>query len=341
MAEGELILYRSLDGSAEVQLRAIDGTVWLTQAEISELFQTSKQSVSYHVKQILDDGELAEAATVKEFLTVQFEGGREVRRNLKLYNLEMILAIGYRVRSPRGAQFRQWATTTLREYLVKGFVIDDARLKEPGGFDYFDELLERIRDIRASEKRFYQKVRDVFAATSVDYDKSAQTAQLFFQTIRNKMLFAVTGRTAAELIVKRADAAEPNMGLTSWKSDRVRKDDVTTAKNYLEADEIDELNRIVTMFLDFADDQSRRRKQMNMVDWVAQTDRFLAFNEREVLAGAGRVSHDRMETIVHQVYTAFDAGRREREAIEAEAEHVEELKRIEAEVSRFSPNRGE
>lgn len=334
MSEGELILYRSPDGLTEIQLRAIDGTVWLAQAEIAELFQTSKQSVSYHVKQILDDGELAEGATVKEILTVQTEGGRDVRRSLKLYSLEMILAIGYRVRSPRGTQFRQWATTALKEYLVKGFVINDARLKEPGGFDYFDELLERIRDIRASEKRFYQKVRDVFAATSVDYDGSSETAQLFFQTIQNKMLFAVTKRTAAELIVARADAAKPNMGLMSWKGDKVRKGDVTTAKNYLEAGEIEELNRIVTMFLDFAEDQARRRKQMHMAEWVAQTDRFLTFNEREVLTGPGRVSHQRMETLAHRAYAEFDAGRSDREAIEADAEYVEELKKIEAEVAK-------
>ena len=334
MSEGELILYQSPDGLTEIQLRAIEGTVWLTQAEIAELFQTSKQSVSYHVKQILDDGELTEGATVKEILTVQTEGGRDVRRSLKLYSLEMILAIGYRVRSPRGTQFRQWATTALREYLVKGFVINDARLKEPGGFDYFDELLERIRDIRASEKRFYQKVRDVFAATSVDYDGSSETAQLFFQTIQNKMLFAVTKRTAAELIVERANAAKPNMGLTSWKGARVRKGDVATAKNYLEAGEIEELNRIVSMFLDFAEDQARRRKRMHMADWVAQTDRFLTFNEREVLIGPGRVSHQRMETIAHQVYAEFDASRRECETIEAEAEYVEELKKIEAEVAK-------
>lgn len=340
MSEGELILYRSPDGLTEIQLRAIDGTVWLAQAEIAELFQTSKQSVSYHVKQILDDGELTEGATVKEILTVQTEGGRDVRRSLKLYSLEMILAIGYRVRSPRGTQFRQWATTALKEYLVKGFVINDVRLKEPGGFDYFDELLERIRDIRASEKRFYQKVRDVFAATSVDYDGGSETAQLFFQTIQNKMLFAVTKRTAAELIVARADAAKPNMGLKSWKGDKVRKGDVTTAKNYLEAGEIEELNRIVTMFLDFAEDQARRRKQMHMAEWVTQTDRFLTFNERGVLTGPGRVSHQRMETLAHQAYAEFDAGRREREAIEADAEYVEELKKIEAQLAKAPKGKG-
>jgi hypothetical protein len=249
----------------------------------------------------------------------------------------MILAIGYRVRSPRGTQFRQWATTALKEYLVKGFVINDERLKEPGGLDYFDELLERIRDIRASEKRFYQKVRDVFAATSVDYDGSSETAQLFFKTVQNKMVYAVTGHTAAEIIVARAKADEANMGLTSWKGSRVRKGDVTTAKNYLTQEEISELNRIVTMFLDFAEDQARRRKRMHMADWAAQTDRFLAFNERDVLTHAGRVSHQRMETIAHEVYTKFDAARGQREAIEADAEYVEELKQIEAQAAKRGP----
>lgn len=340
MSEGELILYRSPDGLTEIQLRAIDGTVWLTQAEMAELFQTSPQAITQLIKAIYAEGELTEAATCKELLQVRTEGARKVQRSLKFYRLEVILSVGYRVRSPRGTQFRQWATTALKEYLVKGFVINDARLKEPGGFDYFDELLERIRDIRASEKRFYQKVRDVFAATSVDYDGSSETAQLFFQTIQNKMLFAVTKRTAAELIVARADAAKPNMGLMSWKGDKVRKGDVTTAKNYLEAGEIEELNRIVTMFLDFAEDQARRRKQMHMAEWVAQTDRFLTFNERGVLTGPGRVSHQRMETIAHHAYAEFDAGRREREAIEAEAEYIEELKRIEAEVEKAPKGKG-
>lgn len=340
MSEGELILYRSPDGLTEIQLRAIDGTVWLTQAEMAELFQSSPQAITQLIKAIYAEGELTEAATCKELLQVRTEGARQVQRSLKCYRLEVILAVGYRVRSPRGTQFRQWATTALKEYLVKGFVINDARLKEPGVFDYFDELLERIRDIRASEKRFYQKVRDVFAATSVDYDGSSETAQLFFQTIQNKMLFAVTKRTAAELIVARADVAKPNMGLKSWKGDKVRKGDVTTAKNYLEAGEIEELNRIVTMFLDFAEDQARRRKQMHMAEWVTQTDRFLTFNERGVLTGPGRVSHQRMETLAHQAYAEFDAGRREREAIEADAEYVEELKKIEAQLTNAPKGKG-
>jgi hypothetical protein len=244
MSEGELVLYRTQDGLIEIQLRAVDGAVWLTQAEMAALFETSPQAITQLIKSIYGEGELAEEATCKEFLQVRSEGGRQVQRSLKAYRLDMILAVGYRVRSPRGTQFRQWATTALREYLVKGFVINGQRLKDPSGYDYFDELLERIRDIRASEKRFYQKVRDVFAATSADYDTKSDTAQVFFQTIQNKMLFAVTGRTAAELILARASAAQPNMGLTSWKGARVRKVDVTVAKNYLSQEEISELNRI-------------------------------------------------------------------------------------------------
>lgn len=332
MSDGEIILYQTPDGLSEIQLRAADGTVWLTQAEMADLFQTSPQAVTQLIKAIYREGEWTDAATCKELLQVRTEGGREVRRNLKTYRLEIILAVGYRVRSLRGTQFRQWATTALREYLVKGFVMNDERLKDPAGFDYFDELLERIRDIRASEKRFYQKVRDVFAQTSTDYHSGSNTAQLFFKTIQNKMVYAVAHKTAAELIVARASARKPNMGLTSWKGARVHKGDVTTAKNYLTRDEVGELNRLVTMFLDFADDQARRRKRLHMADWIAQTDRFLTFNERDVLTNAGRVSHDRMETIAHGVYAEFDTGRREREAVEAEAEHLEELRRIESET---------
>lgn len=327
MSRGELILYRAPDGLSEIQLRAIDGTVWLTQAEIAELFETSKQNISLHLKNLFTERELDPAAVVKEYLTTAADGKSYLT---KLYRLEAILGIGYRVRSPRGIQFRQWATKALQEYLVKGFVINDERLKEPGGLDYFDELLERIREIRASEKRFYQKVRDLFAATSDDYDPKSNTAQVFFQTIQNKMLFAVTGSTAAELVVDRADAAELNMGLTNWKGSRVRKGDVTVSKNYLKEEEVSELNRIVTMFLDFAEDQALRRKQMSMTAWIAQADRFLVFNERNVLNNPGRVSHERMEAIAHQRYEAYDLARRAREATTAESEDIEEFKRIAA-----------
>lgn len=322
MFEGELILYRSPDGENEIQLRASEGTVWLSQSEIAALFDTSKQNISLHLKNLFTDGELSPDSVVKENLTTAADSKTY---RTKLYRLEAILAVGYRVKSLRGTQFRQWATTTLEEYLVKGFVMNDQRLKDPAGYDYFDELLERIRDIRASEKRFYQKVRDLFAMTSADYDSKSDTAQVFFKTIQNKMLFAVSGQTAAELIVARANAAQPNMGLTNWKGARVRKGDVTTAKNYLNQEEISELNRITTMFLDFAEDQTKRRKQMVMSAWVEQTDRFLAFNERRVLGDAGRVSHERMEGIALQQYEEFVIARRTREAKDADEVEIAEL----------------
>ena len=335
-SRGELILYRTEDGREAIRLRVVDGTVWLTQAEIAVLFDTTPQNVTQHLGTIFGDGELDEAATCKDFLQVQQEGSRSVRRSLRGYNLNAILAVGYRVRGPRGSQFRRWATTVLREFLIKGFVLDDGRLKEPGGFDYFDELLARIRDIRASEKRFYQKVRDLFKASSVDYDGTAETAKAFFATIQNKLVFAVTGHTAAELIVARADPLRPNMALTAWANKRVRKTDVTVSKNYLDAREIESLNRLTTMFLDFAEERASRRQEIRMADWIAQTDRFLAFNERDVLQGKGRMAHERMTEIVHSRFEAFDASRRAAEAIEAEQEADEDLAKLEAEARRLT-----
>ncbi|MGE5512913.1 MAG: virulence RhuM family protein [Bacteroidota bacterium] len=332
--EGEVIIYRTDDGADELQLRLVDGTVWLTQAEIATLFETTSQNITQHIRGVYDEGELTEEGTCKQFLQVRQEGKRQVRRTVRLYNLKMILAVGYRVRSPRGAQFRRWATETLNEYLVKGFVMNDERLKDPA-WDYFDELLERIRDIRASEKRFYQKVRDLFAQTSSDYDKTSKTAQTFFATIQNKLVFAVTGMTAPELILARADANKSNMALTSWKGDRVRKGDVTISKNYLTADEVDTLNRLVTGFLEFAELRAKNRQVTTMNDWVAQTDRFVAFNERAVLQGAGSVSHTRMEQVVHERYDEFDRQRRKAEAEAAEREALAELERIEDEARRL------
>lgn len=326
---GELVIYRTEDGRDQIQLRIEEGSVWLTQAEIGALFETTPQNITQHIKSILEEGELTEEATCKQLLQVRQEGGRQVRRNTKLHNLKMILAVGYRVRSPRGTQFRRWATTALEEYLIKGFVMNDERLKEPGGLDYFDELLERIRDIRASEKRFYQKVRDLFAQTSADYDKDSDVAKTFFATIQNKLVYAITGRTAAELIVERADPNKPNMALTSWKGERVRKGDVVVSKNYLTSDEISDLNLITTQFLDFAELRARQRKPTTMAEWVGQTDRFVSFNERGVLKGAGRVSHTRMEQIAHERYETFDERRRAAETEAAEREAVEELARLE------------
>jgi hypothetical protein len=328
MTDGELILYTAEDGRAAIQLRAQDGTVWLTQLEMAALFDTSKQNISLHIKNILAESELLERATVKESLTVQTEGGRRVRRTNLLYNLDMILAVGYRVRSPRGTQFRQWATTHLREYLVKGFVLDDARLKEPGGWDYFDELLARIRDIRASEKRFYQKIRDIYATAS-DYDKNSQTAQLFFKKVQNKMLWAVTGHTAPELIAGRANPDLPNMGLTTWHGSRVRKQDVTVAKNYLNQDEIEELDRIVVMYLDYAEDQARRRRTMTMLEWEEKLDAFLQFNERNVLTHAGKLRADIAEKLALERYENFDAARREAARLAADAEDMAALEQAE------------
>lgn len=321
---GEVILYRTDDGLVQVQLRALNGTAWLTQLEIATLFQTTKQNVSLHTRNILSEGELDAEAVVKQSLTTASDGKSY---NTALYSLDMILAIGYRVRSPRGTQFRQWATTRLKEYLVKGFVLDEQRLKDPGPFDYFDELLEKIRDIRASEKRFYQKVREVYA-TATDYDGKAERAQAFFATVQNKMLFAVTGQTAAELVVARADAGTANMGLTVWKGGQVRKGDVTTAKNYLAESEAQELNRVVVMFLDVAEDRATRRKAMTMEDWEAELDRFLVFSERPVLRHAGRVSHAAMEQTVHARFDSFDKARRKAADEAAEREHEAELTRL-------------
>lgn len=336
----DIIIYPAADGKTSVQLRVQDGSVWLTQIEIAELFLTSKQNVSLHIKNVLAEKELLEAATVKESLTVQTEGGRQVQRKTLLYNLEMILAVGYRVKSVRGTQFRQWATTNLREYLVKGFVINDERLKNPGGWDYFDELLARIREIRASEKRFYQKVRDLFAL-SADYKEDEAGAQKFFAEVQNKMLYAVTRHTAAELVVKRADAKQPNMGLQSFSGTRVRKHDVIVAKNYLKAEEVDELNRIVVMFLDYAEDQTKRRKQLTLADWRANVGRFLEFNERKVLTTAGAVSHEDMKKIAERRYEIFDEQRRAAEALAADQADVAELEAAEKKLLNKPEGEGE
>lgn len=328
MPESEIILYRTDDGAAEVQLRDFDGSVWLTQLEIAELFDTTKQNISLHIKNILEDGELAEEATVKDSLTVQTEGQRQVKRRTLLYDLHMILAVGYRVRSPRGTQFRQWATRHLAEYLVKGFVMDDERLKDPGGWDYFDELLARIREIRASEKRFYQKVRDLFAL-SADYRPDTPDAQLFFAEVQNKLLYAVTEKTAAEIVVARADPDAPNMALSTWSGAHVRKHDVIVAKNYLTDDEIDTLNRLVVIFLDQAELRAKERKQLTLDYWRQNVDRLLEFNERPVLDDAGSISHEQMKAVAEERYQSFDSHRRATDAAQADAEDIKELEEIE------------
>lgn len=329
---GELILYRTEDGRTDIHLRAADGTVWLTQAEMAELFETSKQNISLHIRKIFAEEELAEEAVVKFYLTTATDGKRY---KTMIYRLDLILAVGFRVRSPRGVQFRRWAGTSLAEYLVKGFLLNDQRLKDAERADYFDELLRRIRDIRSSEKRFYQKLRDLFKASSSDYDGTAQTAKTFFATIQNKLVYAITGRTAAQLIVERADSEADNMGLTNWSGDRIRKSDAVVSKNYLDVRELDQLNRLVTMFLDFAEDRAARRIETRMADWIAQTDRFLSFNERSILTGPGRMSHDEMEAIVGERYATFDARRRAAEALAAEQEADGDLKQLQAEAKRL------
>lgn len=330
--KGELILYRTEDGQAEIHLRAVDGTVWLSQLQLAHLFETTKQNISLHVRNILAEDELTEESVVKFDLTTAADGKRY---KTQLFSLPMIMAVGFRVRSPRGAQFRRWAGTTLAEYLVKGFVLNDQRLKDPERADYFDELLHRIRDIRSSEKRFYQKLRDLFKASSSDYDGTAQTAKTFFATIQNKLVFAITGQTAADLIVARADPSADNMALTNWPGHRIRKTDAVVSKNYLDSHELDQLNRLVTMFLDFAEDRALRRIEMRMADWIRQTDRFLNFNERAVLEHAGRISHEQMEAIIDERYAAFDSRRRAEEAQLAEHEAAEELQQLQAEASRL------
>lgn len=324
----ELILYRTEDGQAEVRLRAEDGSVWLSQVEIAELFATTKQNVSLHARNILAEGELAHGATVKESLTVQTEGERPVRRRTLTYNLPMILAIGYRVRSPRGTQFRQWATAHLSEYLIKGFVMDDERLKNPKGWDYFDELLARIREIRSSEQRFYQKVRELFALSS-DYRADDATAQLFFAEVQNKLLYAVTQKTAAEIVVARADPGQPNMALTAWSGSRVRKHDVIVAKNYLSVDEVDTLNRLVVVFLETAELRTKDRQQLTLDYWRQNVDHLLAFSERPVLQNAGSVSAEQAKAVVQERYESFDTRRRQGEALEADAEDLRALEEIE------------
>lgn len=321
---GEVILYPTPGGSARVECRFSGETVWLTQALMAALFDKDVRTINEHLQNLYEEGELDPEATIRKFRIVRREGEREVARLIEHYNLDAILAVGYRVRSPRGVLFRRWATERLSEYLVKGFTMDDQRLKNPPARgsdvpDYFDELLERIRDIRASEKRMYLRVREIFVLAG-DYDpKSADTAA-FFQTIQNKLHFAATGMTAPELIASRAGHSKPNMGLTAWKSEVVRKSDVTIAKNYLTQTEISELNRIVTMWLDFAEDQARRRQQVFLKEWETKLNDFLEFNQRAVLDSKGRVSKAEADTIAEREYEQF--GERRRALAEAEAERA-------------------
>jgi hypothetical protein len=334
----ELILYTTEDGRSQIKLRAQEQTVWLSQLEMAELFDATKQNISLHLKNIFEDGELDPAATVKDSLTVQTEGSREVQRPVTLYNLDAILAVGYRVRSPRGVQFRRWASTVLKEYLVKGFVMDDERLKNPDGRpDYFDEMLARIRDIRASEKRFYQKVRDLFALSS-DYDKTDKATQVFFATVQNLLIFAVTQKTAAELITDRANPADPHFGLLAWKGDKVRKTDIVVAKNYLTEDEIDTLNRLVVIFLETAELRTKNRQEIRMSYWKENVDQIITSNGFPLLTHAGAISHEQMEARTSELYLGFDVERKKRDAIEADQQDEADLQALETKIKQ-RPNK--
>lgn len=327
--EQELILYTSTDGKSSVSLLARDGSVWLNQMQLAELFATSIPNISQHINNILKDRELKSDSVIKNYLTTAADG-KPYR--VKFYSLEMIMAVGFRVRSIRGVQFRQWANRNLTEYLRKGFIIDDERLKNPDGRpDYFDELLARIRDIRASEKRFYQKVRDLFALSS-DYDKTDKATQMFYAETQNKLLYAVTGRTSAEIVTTRADANAPNMGLTSWKGAVVRKQDVIIAKNYLTQDELDSLNRLVVIFLETAEFRAKNRKDLTMNFWRENIDKILLSNDQRLLPNAGTVSKVQKDEFAYQVYEEFNARRKRKEAIEADREDMEQLRELEAEI---------
>lgn len=330
-APGEFLLYQTEDGQSRMEIRFDGETLWLTQAQMAELFQTTVANIATHLRALTTEGEIDPNRTIKQYLIVRSEGGRTTSRAINHYSLPAILAVGMRVRSPRGTQFRLWAITRLDEYLRKGFVMDDERLRNPSGAgvpDYFDELLERIRDIRASERRMYLRVRDILALAA-DYAPKAEETQRVFRVVQNKLHFAATGLTAPEIIARRADEAAPNMGLTAWKGDRVARTDVTVAKNYLLEPEIAELNRIVTMFLDFAEDQASRRKQIFIRDWEQRLDDFLRFNDRKVLGDGGSISRDDADKRAQAAFEAFAQRRREELEVAGERDGLKALESAE------------
>ena len=336
--DGRLLIYS--DGGMNLRVRLDGQTVWLTQAQLAELYQSTKQNISLHLQNIFDEQELQQESVVKEYLTTAADGKRY--RTLH-YNLDAILAVGYRVRSPRGTAFRQWATARLRELLVKGFTLDDERIKAGRtiGADYFDELLSRIRDIRASERLFYQKITDIYA-TSIDYDANAELTQLFFQTVQNKMHWAAHGHTAAEIVARRTDASQPNMGLTTWKNapaGPVRKGDVAIAKNYLSQEEIESLNLIVSAYLDFAELQARSHRPMHMAAWITKLDDFIRLSDRELLSSAGQVSHQQAEDHAHAQYEQYERQRRERAKLDT-SDFDEAARRLTEQPSTPKPQRG-
>ncbi|WP_311326513.1 virulence RhuM family protein [Capnocytophaga sputigena] len=325
----DIIIYKTNDNKVKIALYAKDGSIWLNQNQLADLFDTSKQSIGQHIINILDDKELNKDSVVKKFFTTASDGKNY---EVTFYSLEMILAIGFRVRSKRGIQFRQWANQHLKEFMVKGFVMDDERLKNPDGRpDYFDELLERIRDIRASEKRFYQKVRDLFMLSS-DYDATDKATQMFYAQTQNKILYAITGQTASEIVVSRADASKSNMALTSWEGSIVRKGDIYIAKNYLTKDEIDTLNRFVMVFLESAELRAKNRQDITIDFWRENIDKIIAFNDKELLKGNGSISNEQMKKLVGKVYEEFDAKRKRFEAQQADLYDLKELETIEKEL---------
>ena len=328
MDEQNIIIYNTSDGKASVVLLSRDGDVWMNQQQLAELFDTSKQNIGQHIYNILEDRELDIDSVVKNYFTTATDGKQY---DVTFYSLSMVLAIGFRVRSKRGTQFRVWANQNLKEFMIKGFVIDDERLKNPDGRpDYFDELLERIREIRTSEKRFYQKVRDLLALSS-DYDHTDKATQMFFAETQNKLLFAVTQNTAAEIIVNRANANEPNMALTSWKGNKVRKQDIIIAKNYLTKDEIDTLNRLTVIFLETAELRVKGRKDITISFWRNNVDRVLEFNDKDILQNTGSISHKQMEEKVKSIYETFDERRIQTEAKEAD---LDDLKLLESKIKK-------
>jgi hypothetical protein len=328
MNQSEIILYKTEDGAVKIDTIFQHETIWLNQNSMAELFGVNVPAISKHLKNIFEEGELQKEATLSKMETVQNEGGRQIKRNKEFYNLDAIIAVGYRVNSKRATQFRIWATAILKEYIIKGFAMDDERLKQSERWDYFDEWLERIRDIRASEKRFYQKIRDIYT-TAIDYDKNSEAAQLFFKKVQNKMLWATTGKTAAELIESRSNPDKPNMGLTAWRGSIVRKYDVSIAKNYLKEEEIKDLNEIVTMYLDYAERQARKRRTVTMAEWSDKLDAFLKQNEEEILTHSGTVKAEVAKKIAEERYDEFEKKRKIAEAKKADEEDLKELEEME------------
>jgi len=335
----EIILYKTEDGAVKIDTIFQNETIWLSQNSMAELFGVNVPAISKHLKNIFEEGELQKEATLSKMETVQNEGGRQIKRNKEFYNLDAIIAVGYRVNSKRATQFRIWATAILKEYIIKGFAMDDERLKQSERWDYFDEWLERIRDIRASEKRFYQKIRDIYT-TAIDYDKNSEAAQLFFKKVQNKMLWATTGKTAAELIESRSNPDKPNMGLTAWRGSIVRKYDVSIAKNYLKEEEIKDLNEIVTMYLDYAERQARKRRTVTMAEWSDKLDAFLKQNEEEILTHSGTVKAEVAKKIAEERYDEFEKKRKIAEAKKADEEDLKELEEMEKRLLNNRDNKG-